>query len=95
MKITKKNITNYLIDLQLKIAGYQITYDEIEEQNEVKQHLNPNWRWFDDYTITFEQQNQWYKEANPVIRKLFHCNKTRAEKMLQWLNLDCGLTLKI
>ena len=95
MKITKKNIVNYLITLQLTNAGYQITYDEIEEQNALKQHLNPNWRWFDDYTQTYEQQQEWYKQSNPIVRKVFHCNKTRAEKMLQWFNLECGIMTKI
>jgi len=95
MKITKKNIVNYLITLQLTNAGYQITYDEIEEQNVVKQHLNPNWRWFDDYTQTYEQQQEWYKQANKVVRKVYKCNKDYAYKQLLWFNLKHGIITKV
>ena len=93
IKITEDNIVDYLLTLQLLIAGYHITYDEIIEQYAVYSKLNTDWRWYDDYSYTTEQQNLWYKEANPIVRKLYHCNKNYATRMLQWFNLQYGISI--
>lgn len=95
MKITKENLVEYLITQQLIIAGYQITYDEIIEQFEAYQHSNPEWRWFTEYSQTQEQQKQWFKECNKIVRKVLHCSKAKAAKELMWLDLSMGLTIKL
>jgi hypothetical protein len=44
--------------------------------------------------MTEEQHNQFKAYAIPLIKKVFKCNKKRAESTFQWLNLQFGLRIK-
>ncbi len=95
MKITERNLKNYLITLQLIQANYEITYEEIIEMNEAKQHLDKSWRWYNGYSITSKQYDEWMVAARKLIKKIFKCSDMYALSWLLWFDLAEGLPLKV
>ena len=94
MKITKENITQYLLTLQLTNAGYQVTYDEVLEMTEAKSYLDPNYKWYLNYTQTVTQSKEWFTQAEKIVKDLFRCPAIKAREEVAALDLMYGLTLK-
>jgi len=44
--------------------------------------------------MTRAQLEQFHAYAIPLIKKTFHCNKSRAEETFQWFRNNLGLRLK-
>jgi len=82
MKINRENIDNHLIDYQLGLIGKSIAdaYKYPED-------------WFTRFTMTDEQHAQFKTYAIPLIKKVFKCNRKRAEHTFNWYNLDHGLRI--
>lgn len=91
-----KELINQLLTLQLTIAGYEVTFDEITEMYEAKQYLNPDFRWFIDlgFTMTKEQNKQWLEEATKIIRAKKHCTTKEAYQNASCLDFLQGLYIK-
>lgn len=52
-------------------------------------------RWFDKYTWTMEQHEEWRtKHLIPIIRKRMHLNKDRAERESSWFMLQWSFRIK-
>jgi hypothetical protein len=47
--------------------------------------------WYDKWTMTTEQHDIFKVYALPLIKKVFKCNKSRAESTFQWFDLQFGL----
>ena len=82
MRINRLNIGDHLVEYQLKLAGKTMA-DALKDT-----------MWFFNWTITEEQYKQYKGYAIPLIKKIFKCNKARAEETFGWFNLNFGLRIK-
>lgn len=79
MKVTRDNITAYLLNEQFSMIGKKID-DTLKEQ-----------KWKDVWTMTEEQKDNFKTFAVPLIRKTFRCNKSKAEQTYEWFDEHLGL----
>jgi hypothetical protein len=94
MRITRKNLGNYLITLQLLYAKYEITFEEIEEMYSHKFIIDSNFRYFDIFTTTVDQNKRWFVDAVKLTMKVLKCNEYLANQAVSMLDLDYGLGSK-
>ena len=81
-KINRENIGEHLVDYQLEMVG-----KSIQEAHMTKE-------WYSKWTMTEEQHETFKAYALPLIKKVFKCNKSRAENTFQWWDLQFGLRIK-
>jgi hypothetical protein len=81
-KINRENIGEHLVDYQLEMVG-----KSIQEAHMTKE-------WYSKWTMTEEQHEALRAYALPLIKKVFKCNKSRAENTFQWWDLQFGLRIK-
>jgi len=81
-KLTRENISEHLIEYQLKMIGK--TINEIKEDEE----------WYFNNTMTEEQHEEFKRYAIPLLKKIFKFNKSKAESTFNWFNLQFGLRVK-
>lgn len=81
MKINRQNVGDHLVDYQLTMVGKTVA--EAMKTPE----------WYSKWTMTDEQQNQLRDYAIPLIKKIFKCNKKRAEGIFGWFLLQFGLRI--
>jgi uncharacterized protein YfaT (DUF1175 family) len=81
-KINRLNIADHLLEYQLEMVGK--TIEEAQKDD----------MWFFNWTMTEEQHLQFKGYAIPLIKKVFKCNKKRAENTFSWFNLQFGLRIK-
>lgn len=81
VKINRENIGDHLVDYQLTMVGKTVA--EAMKTPE----------WYSKWTMTDEQQNQLRDYAIPLIKKIFKCNKKRAEGIFGWFLLQFGLRI--
>jgi hypothetical protein len=81
-KINRENISEHLLDYQLSMIDRSI-YEAL---------INPKWR--EEWCINEEQYNQFKRYAIPLLKKVFRCNKSKAEKTLEWFHSQFGLKIK-
>jgi beta-xylosidase len=82
MKINRLNIAEHLIEYQLNIVGKTIEDAKKDDM------------WFFNWTMTQEQADEFKAYAIPLIKKVFKCNKSRAENTFSWFSLEFGLRVK-
>jgi hypothetical protein len=80
--INRENIAEHLIDYQLEMIG-----KSIQEAYMTKE-------WYNKWTMTQEQHDELKAYALPLIKKVFKCNKTRAENTFSWWDLQFGVRIK-
>lgn len=80
-KINRTNVADHLVEYQLDMIGKTMS----------EAYKNENW--YHDWTITTEQYNRFKGYAIPLLKKVFKCNKKKAEDMFGWLNLQFGLRI--
>ena len=73
-----------LINEMFKIAGHSVTYDDVKDRKD---------NWFQEYTMTEEQNEQWIKWGRVYLRKKLNLYAKQAEKEMMWINLMWGLKL--
>lgn len=71
-----------LVTMQMEIIG--LTFKDAMNTPE----------WWRVYSITTEQEEEFKKKALPLIKKVLRCNKSAAEKTLQWFLFDLGLRVE-
>ena len=49
--------------------------------------------WFFNWKITQEKYDEFKRYAILLIKKVFKCNKQRAEKTFEWFDLEFGLSV--
>lgn len=79
--INRTNIADHLIRYQLEMVGK--TIEEAQKDD----------MWFFNWTMTQEQADQLKAYAIPLIKKVFKCNKSRAEHTFSWFFLEFGLRI--
>ena len=82
VKINRANITDHLIEYQLKMIGKTILDVKDDE------------KWYTNNTMTEEQHEEFKRYAIPVLKKIFKFNKGKAESTFSWFNLQFGLRIK-
>ena len=73
-----------LIDKMFEIAGHNIWFEDVEGRTD---------NWFQEYTMTEEQNKQWREWGTKLIMKKKRCSKHLAEREMAWLDLYCGLKI--
>lgn len=74
-----------LINKMFEIAGHQVTYDDIKDRKD---------QWFQQWTMTVEQDNEWTEWGKEYLHKTFKLNKKLAEREMAMINLMWGLKLE-
>ena len=82
MKINRETISEHLIDYQLDMIG-----KSIQEAHMTKE-------WYNKWTMTQEQHEEFKAYALPLLKKVFKCNKSRAESTFDFFDLQFGLRIK-
>jgi hypothetical protein len=82
MGINRTNIATHLVEYQLAMIGK--TIEEAKKDD----------MWFFNWTITQKQADELKSYAIPLIKKVFRCNKSKAERTFSWFNLQFGLRVK-
>jgi hypothetical protein len=82
MKINRLNIADHLIEHQLSMVGKTIEDAKKDDM------------WFFNWTMTQEQADEFKAYAIPLLKKVFKCNKSRAEGIFSWFSLEFGLRVK-
>ena len=71
-----------LVNKMFEIAGHQVTYDDIKDRQD---------NWFQEWTMTVEQNEEWQEWGRKYLMKLFRMSSKRAEIEMQWACLGWGL----
>jgi hypothetical protein len=71
-----------IINQMFIIASHNVTYDDIKDRKD---------DWFNEWTMTKAQNEEWKDWGVAYIRKVFKTNKTLAEREMLWFNLQWGL----
>ena len=82
MKVNRYNIADHLVEYQLNMVGK--TIEEAKKDD----------MWFFNWTMTQQQADELKAYAIPLIKKVFKCNKSRAESTFSWFFLEFGLRIK-
>jgi hypothetical protein len=80
-KINRETISDHLVDYQLSMIGK--TMAEALKTEE----------WYSEWTMTDAQHEEFKAYAIPLIKKVYKCNKKRAEDTFSWFNLKFGLRI--
>ena len=81
MGINRKNIGDHLVEYQLEMIGKTVA--EAYKTD----------KWYSKWTMTDEQHNELKEYAIPLIKKVFRCNRKRAESIFSWFDLQFGLRI--
>jgi len=81
-KINRENIGDHLLDYQLGMID-----KSMQEAYMTKE-------WYSKWTMTQEQHDTFKAYAIPLLKKVFKCNKSRAESTFDWFDLEFGLRIK-
>jgi hypothetical protein len=81
-RINRENITDHLIEYQLNMIGKTI------------EDATTTPKWFQEFSMTSEQHEEFKKYAVPLLKKVFKFNTNRAKSTFEWFNLQFGLTIK-
>lgn len=80
-KINRTNIAEHLVEYQLDMVGRSMA----------EAYRTPEW--YSDWTMTSEQYEKLKSYAIPLLKKVFKCNRSRAEGIFGWWSLQFGLRI--
>jgi hypothetical protein len=84
-KVNKeKQLLKELIDKMFEIAGHDLKFEDVEGR---KDH------WFQEYTMTEAQNEEWRDWGIKLIMKKRRYNKYLADREIRMLDLYCGLKI--
>lgn len=81
-KINRLNIGDHLLDHLLSLIGK--TMKDAQE----------NTNWFNEWTVTQNQYDEFRKYAVALLKKTLKCNKSKAEYTFEWFYTQFGLKIK-
>lgn len=86
MKRGDKNklILKELIDKMFEIAGHSLKFEDVEGRTD---------NWFQQYTMTEAQNEEWRDWGTKLIMKKKRYNKFLADREMRMLDLYCGLKI--
>jgi hypothetical protein len=71
-----------LINKMFEISGHDVTYDDIKDRKD---------NWFQEWTMTYEQGEQWKQFGILELKKRLKLNQHLAEREMGMINLMYGL----
>jgi hypothetical protein len=71
-----------LINKMFEIAGHNVTYNDIKDRKD---------DWYQDWTMTYEEGEQWKQWGILEIKKKLKLNQHLAEREMGMINLMWGL----
>ena len=71
-----------VINKMFEIAGHDVTYDDIKDRKD---------NWFQEWTMTYEQGDQWKQFGISELKKRLKLNQHLAEREMGMINLMYGL----
>ena len=71
-----------LINEMFHIAGHTVTFDDVKERKD---------NWFNDWTMTEAQYNEWQKWGKQYIMKTYRASAKMAEREMAMVGLQWGL----
>ena len=77
-------ILKELIDKMFELAGHDLKFEDVEGR---KDH------WFQEYTMTEAQNEEWREWGIKLIMKKRRYNKHIADREMRMLDLYCGLKI--
>jgi hypothetical protein len=86
MKREDKNklVLKELINKMFEIAGHSLKFEDIEGRKD---------NWFQQYTMTEAQNEEWRSWGIKFIMKKLRYNKFTADREIRMLDLYCGLKI--
>jgi hypothetical protein len=83
-KVSDEQLMKMIIDEMFIIAGYtDVQYEDILKVD----------NWFQHYTMTQDQNNQWVDAAIKIIMRERRRPKYMAKKQMIWIGLSYGLKI--
>ena len=79
-----KQIAIDLINKMFEIAGHTARYEDVIGRTDA---------WFQEYTMTEAQNEEWRKWGEEYLRKKKRWNKKMAEREMAMVDLYCGLKI--
>ncbi len=79
-----KLILKELIDKMFEIAGHPLKFEDVEGRTD---------NWFQQYTMTEAQNEEWRDWGIKLIMKKRRYNKYLADREMRMLDLYCGLKI--
>ena len=73
-----------LIDKMFEIAGHPLKFEDVEGRKD---------NWFQQYTMTEAQNEEWRNWGTKLIMKKRRYNKFLADREMRMLDLYCGLKI--
>lgn len=74
-----------LINEMFKIAGHEVTYDDIKDRKDA---------WYCEWTMTEEEYDQWLDWGKTYLKKVFKFNDNMAKRQMSMIGLNWGLKFK-
>lgn len=84
-KLDKLQITKALINEMFKIAGHDVTFEDIADRKD---------EWYTEWTMTEEQNKQWREWGTKFIKRHMNILPKLAEREMAMFNLNYGLKIK-
>jgi len=79
-----RQLLKELIDKMFEFAGHHLKFEDVEGRTD---------NWFQQYTMTEEQNKEWREWGVKYIKKKRRWNNYLAERQMAWLDLYCGLKI--
>ena len=80
-KINRTNITQHLIEYELKMAGKTLI-DAVDDD-----------RWYFNFTLTHKQFAEFREYSIPLLKKVFKFNSAKANDTFGWFYKNFGLRI--
>ena len=81
----KQEIAKNLIDKMFELAGHSLRYEDVIGRQD---------NWFQQYTMTQDQNDEWRKWGIEYLRKKKRWTKKMAEREMVMIDLYCGLKIE-
>lgn len=56
--------------------------------------LEPKYKWYEEYSMTLEQNKQWFVKSCKIVQKHFKCSYLYSSNVVGMIDLHQGLTIK-
>jgi len=82
MKDKKQIVSEELINRMFSIAGHQVVFEDIKDRKD---------DWYYQWTMTKEQNEEWFKWGTDYIKKELKTTKKMASMTMRMFDLSYGL----
>jgi hypothetical protein len=82
MKDKKQIVSENLINQMFSIAGHQVVFEDIKDRKD---------DWYYQWTMTKEQNEEWFKWGTAYIKKELKTTKKMASMTMRMFDLSYGL----